>query len=397
MKNILLALLFISLNSFAQIQFEDAYIIDNNGNRIEGLIKNIDWNNNPEKFSFKSDSVATIIEYGANSISEFGVNGIIYKRFTVDIDRSGLNISSMSYERNPEFIKETLFLKLQVDGSAKLYSYLDNNLSRFFYSFDDQMATQLVYKKYKRTETEIGTNVLYKQQLATILICESIDPGRVDNISYTIKPLANIFKDYNSCINPDLVYQQQAKKGVLRFGVRPGVTLNNFKITNDTDTYFKGDIVNFKNVIGFRLGVEIEYLLPFNKNKWSVFTEPNFNYFTQESLDYLNQETQIKYSSFELPIGIRHYFYLNNDSKLFLNGALLLVFPIDSSVELYDTYDYEFEKDTNYSLGAGYQFKNRYSFEFQYKGVIREAFDRGLIKRTSKFTTLSLILGYRFL
>ena len=54
MKKLLLILLAFTLQLFsAQIKFEKGYLITNNGERKEILIKNKDWLNNPTEFTYK--------------------------------------------------------------------------------------------------------------------------------------------------------------------------------------------------------------------------------------------------------------------------------------------------------------------------------------------------------
>ena len=42
-----------TLNCYSQISFENGYFIDNDNQKINCLIKNLDWENNPTKFKYK--------------------------------------------------------------------------------------------------------------------------------------------------------------------------------------------------------------------------------------------------------------------------------------------------------------------------------------------------------
>jgi len=48
----------ISLNSFAQINFEKGYLITDQGGKKEGFIKNFEWKNNPKSIEFRIDPEA---------------------------------------------------------------------------------------------------------------------------------------------------------------------------------------------------------------------------------------------------------------------------------------------------------------------------------------------------
>ena len=67
---------------------------------------------------------------------------------------------------------------------------------------------------------------------------------------------------------------------------------------------------------------------------------------------------------------------------------------MNSSVSLENQKDFEFEKGTNYSVSLGLKMSDKFSIEYQYKGKENWAFDRGLIRRTSSFGSMAVILGY---
>ena len=388
-----LILLLISNLSIAQITFDPGHFINNEGEKIEGFIKNIEWNNNPESFEFMDSENGNKKTYSIDEVAEFKVDRFLFKRFEVDIDRSSNLNSSLSLHKNPDFQKETLFLLLLVEGDANLYSYNDKSLVRYFYSLDHENSYQLVYKKYLRNTSEITTNNLFRQQLSQILKCNSISSNRFQHLSYSKTELTKFFKDYNTCKNPELIYHKETSKGNFLYSIRPGVTLNNFKI--DTDAFYaNGQIVHFQNTLGIRLGIEVEYVFPINKNKWSLITEPSFIYINDEALDYLGKTSIWKYNSVELPLGIRHHMFLNEHSKIFINASLVWMFQIDSKVTLFDGKDFVFESRSNFALGVGYKFKNKYSFEFQYRTPQRLDFGRGSVDQTAYIDNMALILGY---
>jgi len=310
------------------------------------------------------------------------------------MDRSSNISSSLSLEKNPVFKKETLLLQLLVEGDADLYAYRDKNLMRYFLFIDNNIE-QLVYKKYMQSKSQIAKNNLYKQQLSQKLKCHSIQAKQFESLTYSKAELIGIFKDYNTCKNSDYVYNKKENKGSFQLSIRPGVTLNNFKI--QTDAYYAdGEIVNFQGMTGFRLGAEVEYVFPFNKNKWSIISEPTYNYISAETLDVSDNPSYLDYNSFELPLGLRHYLFLNDDSKIYLNASIIVVLQLDSKVRMFDGYDFEFESGTNFALSIGYKFKNKFAIEYQYKTTEKFDFDRGTIHQPTFFDSMALILGYSF-
>ncbi len=62
-----------SFKSYSQITFEKGYFINNNNKKIDCLIKNNDWKNNPIEFNYKLLNDKNIQIASINSIKEFGI------------------------------------------------------------------------------------------------------------------------------------------------------------------------------------------------------------------------------------------------------------------------------------------------------------------------------------
>jgi hypothetical protein len=116
-KFFLLLFLIISLYSNSQIIFEPGYYIDDDNVRVDGLIKNLDWDQNPDSFEFKLTENSVQEELSIDFVKEFGVlDKIKYERHFVNIDRASIIIGELSSVRGNQFTQENLFLKVLVDG-----------------------------------------------------------------------------------------------------------------------------------------------------------------------------------------------------------------------------------------------------------------------------------------
>ena len=135
----------IGFQSFAQIRFEEGYYIDNNGNRTECLIKNIDWRDNPTEFKFKLNDNAEVESKNIEEIKEFGIyEESRFIKAKVEIDHSSKErIDQMSKNKDPEFSSETLFLRVLVSGKANLYEYGQSDSKKYFFSVDEKEIKQL--------------------------------------------------------------------------------------------------------------------------------------------------------------------------------------------------------------------------------------------------------------
>ncbi|MEH0154416.1 tRNA modification GTPase [Limibacter armeniacum] len=392
---IFLILVNFSAKSYTQIIFEKGYFIDNDSQKIECLIKNIDWKNNPIKFDYKISESQSSESIGIDSVLEFGIGDVSkYRRYTVEIDRSSELLNNLSIHRNPTFQKEQLFLKVLVEGDAILYGYEDGNLKRFFYQKrnEEEAPKQLVYKAYQNKGGYIGYNNQFRQQLWNHLKCEKISLKDIERLDYEKKDLIGLFVQYNGCSGEAAVvsYEPSKKRDIFDLTLRLGMAYSQLMVKSSIYGDYTST-VNFEDKITFRVGLQAEFYLPFNKNKWSVLTEPTFQCFISEGVirDNVNK---IHYQSIEVPIGLRHYFYLNHKNKLFLNGVFLVDFSNNSKIDRENAVDLEIKTRNNWAFGFGYKYRNKYSCEVRYQ-TNRELLSDYLY-HSANYSTLSLMLGY---
>lgn len=404
-KLLLILLLTVSLNALAQIKFENGYFINEANQKTECLIKNIDWKSSPTEFEYQLASDAEIKKESIKNIREFGVyNSAKFIRETVDIDRSSVNIQDLSRERNPIFKQETLFLRVLVEGGYNLYEYSDGNLRRFFYSSKDKKIEQLVYKQYmalhrynyKPALVQATKNNYYQQQLLNDMKCETITLKTVENVDYKRGDLMNFFKEYNQCNNSAPTYfEKKPKRNVFDLTIRPRMNYSSLSISDKPVQKFK---TQFDSELEFGIGVEMEFYLPYNKNKWSVIVEPTYHTYTTEKITTKksNYVAKVDYNSIEVPFGLRHYFYLNDDSKLFVNATYSYSFRLGSSITFTRddnraTEYLELDPNKNFAFGAGYKYNDKFSVELRYNS--RHVLDNYL-EWKSNYNSTSLIIGY---
>ena len=386
--------LILYLNSYSQITFEKGYFINNSGEKIDCLIKNLDWDNSPNRIEYKLSESSEEDILNLESVKEFGLYNNIskYISINVNIDRSSDNLRDLSDSKNPVFNKEQLFLKVLVEGKASLYSYKNWDLVRFFFSTDSLEFEQLIYKKYNVSQNTVGKNNSFRQQLFSELKCENITLKKIKSLDYDQSNLLNIFTKYNECANSEFVqYGEKIEKGDLfNLSIRPGINSSSLSVYNISGTSFAD--ADFDNKLSMRLGFEAEFIMPFNRNKWAVIIEPTFQYYKSEKDLPFNLVAYADYKSIQIPIGLRHYFFLNNNSKIFINASYFFDFPLNSAIT-YDGYENTFKFKVNNGLvtGLGYKYKDNYSFEFRYNP------SRNIIDGffwVSEYKSISLIFGY---
>jgi len=395
-----IALITISfIESYSQVIFENGYFINESNKKIDCLIKNIDWKNNPTEFEYKLSQNDTVKKETIQTVKEFGINNVSkYIRAKINIDRSSDQIKNMSSDRNLNFQEELLFLKVLIEGEASLFIYTDGNLTRFFYKLKDSEINQLVYKRYL-VNIKIKENSYFKQQLFLQLKCEKIGLNDIERLKYSKRDLEKIFITYNECHSLNYInYEPMQKKDLFNLTIRPGINYSSLVIQN-TLTGSRGD---FGSKFGIRFGIETEFILPFNKNRWGIIIEPTYQYYKSEQSEENSSVSggilvsKVDYKSIELPVGVRHYFYLNDKSKLFTNISYVFDFPNNSSIKFLRNDDsmlseLEIKSRWNLALGVGYKYKDRYSFEMRYNTNRKILSD--YVFWNSSYNSFNLIFG----
>jgi hypothetical protein len=392
MKIILTLVSFLCLTaSYAQINFEKGYFINNSNEKIDCYIKNLDWKSNPTEFTYKTTIDGEKATAEISTVKEFGVeNEFKYQRYTVDIDRSTDAVGDLSPFKEPMFNREQLFLKVLVQGKASLYGYKDRNLKRYFYSKDAIGVTQLVYKNYKIDEFSKAQNTMYKQQLWNNARCEIEDQAIVNRVAYKKRDLVKYFVNFNTCSKVDFEDFAKNKNSVGTFGInlRPGFNSSSIEYERLNGSTYD---TKYDNEIAFRIGVEFEFVMPFNKNKWSFIVEPTYQSFKAEKSEFVS----IDYSSIEVPMGVRHYMYLNEKSKLFINLQAVLDFPNNSKLNYRENASLKLRSKPNLAFGFGYKYGDKFSIEL--RGHSHRNVLDGFVGWKSAYKTTSLILGYSIL
>jgi len=407
MKKKLFILVFtiLNFNSYSQTQFEKGYFINNSNQIIDCYIKNIDWKNNPTQFEYKLSENIKSQKSTIKLVKEFSIyNKSKYIRKTINIDRSSNNINKLSKDRNPIFKEEELFLKVLVEGKSNLYQYVDDNLIRYFYSKENSNIEQLIFKHYITKENYEGSNNRFRQQLWADLKCPNHKMSKIESVDYNKKELINYFTEYSKCHNNELVYlEKKEKKGEFNFSLRPRLNNSTLTIKNPERDYKNS---YFENKTGFGLGLEVEFIFPSKKNKWSLLIEPTYQYYnskTSREAEHISGGTlisKIDFSSIEVPIGVRHYFSINKSSKFFVNAAVMFDIILTDEIKFtrIDGSISDTEKiDTTFTpvLGFGYKFNDKFCFE------IRRQFHKKILARypfwESDFNPTSIVFGYSFL
>ena len=367
----------VSLTTFAQSEVIEGYIVNNQHQRMNCMIRNVGHEESMMNYEFKLKESEEFEEIEISKIEEFGVD----KEFKcirelVYIDVTNTNIPDKK-DAILQWQKGHIYLRILFEGElASLYSFFYKGKTSFYYSWGDNPIEPLVYKMYYVGTTPAGYQDIlydnsYQVQLKDNLACgNSIDSRKV---TYTEKDLVKYFANYHECKKSD--YHQlestHVRQGKLFF--KPVIQLNSTQVTlkhlskeEPKEFFTKEDGVGF--------GMEIEYVLPYNNYLWSVFSEVNYMTYESDKLD-LNENTypamydgyKIDYKSIETPIGIGLNINLNQNQRYFLKAAFVPNFISGSSYLTFNNgaNKYKFSRASRFLLGVGYNYRN-FGIEFKY-------------------------------
>jgi hypothetical protein len=295
-------------------------------------------------------------------------------------------------------------LKFIVEGKANLYEFEDGSLKKYFFNVDETAVEQLVFKTYL-TKGEIARNNQFRQQIFLSMRCDGTDIEDIEKLEYKEANLTKFFVNYNTCSKADFKnYNEKEKQDLINLNIRPRFVNSSLEISNPSAAYIDYD---FGSKTNFGLGIELEIILPFNKNKWAVAIEPTYHSFQAEKNSYIPNTTvyyvgKVDYKSIEIPISLRHYFFLNKNSKIFANVSYVIDFTTKATFEVKPSIEnspslfvYDLDTVGNVGLGLGYKFQDKYSLEFRYhteRNVLNNE-----VGWNSGYNTFALILGYTLL
>ena len=429
MKKITIAALLSCFFAQAQIVYEKGYFINNAGKKTDCFIENVDWRNNPTTFNYKvSENDSDKKVENIMGVSEFGIDNVsMYRRFTVNIERSQNLSTNLSNSKAPKWNSETLFLLALVAGDASLYSYVDGNVMKYFYETKNTPIEQLVYIRYITSNSAddglnsfsetIQDNNQYKQQLNNNVKCGEMNERTFLNLEYKKNSLVKHFLSYNNCkgSGAEKVINYTANdsdRETFSLRVVVGVSSNKLSITDPSKYY---DMTTDISQIGYRFGVDAEYILPFKKGQWSIFANPSYQKFNPTK-DYttpinspgfssdgtpVNYHLEVNYSYVEIPVGVRRYFFVTKNVRIFANIAYTLVFAKSGgSMDFTNSNNLVNAKENisiidqnNIALGVGctygrFSAEIRYNFERQISEYL--LWDAG-------YKSLGLNLGFKIL
>ena len=322
---IFLLLLFVNI-TFSQENFLPGYIIKTNGDTLKGFIDYRNWGTNPGIIKFKQEKITS--EFTPFDIIEFGVHDEIYVSGTVELETSPFRTNEL--DDNPKINTKikTVFLQSLIIGKKSLYYHKVSFGKEDYYIKNDTTFELLVYKRYLTTfdgKTGIKENKRYQRQLLLYLIdCPQIQV-KLENTSYSLNSLINLFKYYYDCTKSNIKFSKSEENIEFKIGILSGLTLTSLKLNGYIKELFPFLITSLDP----SLGLSVEIIFPGNQRKWSLKNELFYSSykFTEHNEEIINTNEyflytlSIEYSHIKLNNLLR---YKNSFNRFdfFLNGGI---------------------------------------------------------------------------
>ncbi|WP_431121865.1 hypothetical protein [Flagellimonas flava] len=381
----------------SQTRFEKGYYVALDGNRVDCLIQNSNWSDSPNQVTYKIADSADESTIDPNSVLEFGVGGVVYKSVNSQFPETFLKPRKNDNEATPEMVQKTVFVKLILEGKASLYQYREKNQLIYLYQLDDEAIEVLNYKKYVTlNDYKIRENNLFRRQLLEKLNCNN--SSAIQKVQYSRKSLTDYVLKFNSCKDPmGVVGSKEISRKKMKITVKLFAGVQSYDFTYES----QGEDLDFENKTVAKFGAELEGILPFNNNKWSVFLSTDYSKYSS-AIDAPNSATisyDIEVTRLGTLLGGRHYMFLDNKNSFFIEAAL--AFDKDFNSEVNEYFENEFfgdrvipvrEMSFGGSFGAGYSYNQSIYVKVNYYPA--QSILRG--QRTgNELSRLALTLSFR--
>lgn len=335
MKKVLFIILslFSAIQLSAQAKYEQGWIIDSSGNRVDCLINNVGWVNTPDTFDYKLDESSATITAGPSDVKAFSVGGYLFESYDLELDTSTGNLTSFDTIIDAPLEKRLVFLEVLCDGWARLYRYSTPKVKENFFVSTEESPEPLclIDRTYYQSPTEVRYNRSYRQQLYSLLGDRGVDEKEFKGLDYDKQFMVRLFDKVN---------------GVKREKTPSHFALGAYASYKHKEAKYTGDI--------YSAGLSFEYFLPVLNEKMSVTVSPSYTKYTS---------ARQPVETIDLPISFRYRILQAPSFKPYLELTETLWFPMDDYSELlvrggFDRFGAK-GLYSNFSWGAGITFKNR--------------------------------------
>jgi hypothetical protein len=288
-------LLFLTVLSFQSIgqNYRPGYVITLEGDTVRGEINSKNWTISPDGIQFRSGDNSK--DFHALDIRGFVVDNERYTSAIVDIEVSSRDLSSLTYSRDFDIKKDTLFLHIIQQGTNTLYRSTNaKGIENFHIGLTDEIQL-LKYKHYLVNSG--GANPFFKEnmfftnQLNVYLgDCEDLKK-KISSLRYIESDLIKLFALYDDCkgYTSDQTFTYKRKKGFPYLGAIGGITSATTKGVASNASFDNVTKANYDPSIDPAYGLFVGMTLP--KKRSSIFLQVEFVFNSLQFGDSVTIET----------------------------------------------------------------------------------------------------------
>jgi len=415
-----LLLLVLSYSTSAQKNFRPGFIISTSGDTLFGQIDYKAWDVNPTTFAFIKTGESTVNMLGPSSVMAFYVEGDLYESYYTDIDMTPYNPDILKDNKGRNWtVRDSLFLRVLVQGNISLLSYKDGmSKSHFYYQINSDVPEELLYK-YKYIDSIPANSAgitsgrgiqkveFYKGQLIVLLQkCPQMRRD-ISLTRYYEKNIISLMKKYFACTHESYSLVRKSEKTRFVPGIVCGMDWNKINFYGD-NPYSSLEEADFKVSASPVVGLSLDIIFPRNNNRFSlnnqlVMRRLNTSASYKGAIDGGYRQDSLKFDMYytELVTTFRYQF-LQGTVRPFLTAGFANAYAVSTknschinqlSYGYYSEWDgpalksprrYEFSE----IAGAGVMLKN-FSAEVLYES------GNGMSQRC-RTNRINLMFGYRF-
>ncbi len=361
-------LLLVTHTVVGQILYEPGYVIGEDGQRLEGLIQHRDELRNPSDIRFKETDQSKPRTIEIDAVKAFGIgSNVRFLKAVVEIDRSTHKQHMLNQNPNPEWQEDTVLLQFLIEGDVSLFYFQDRKNTAMFVRQGDAEIKQLIYKPYRDTEDQLRYNTFYRNQLGFLLDCAEMEGKPLDQLRYSKSEMIAYFKAYYACTGSSFQdYTLKPKRDAFNLYITGGYRNASFQ---SVPFYFRPlqlQKLDFGQDQGLTFGLDFEYILPFNRNRWALFVAPMYHRFSGTA-EFDGDVLSADYRALELPLGLRRYYFIHPDHKISLALAYQIAFDAGSKGVDFPSFNQRGlslgSNGNQWVIGVGYRYKHILSLE----------------------------------
>ncbi|MCW3117648.1 MAG: hypothetical protein JWM28_1730 [Chitinophagaceae bacterium] len=403
-------------NARSQQNFQNAYVVNINQDTIRGEIDYRYWEKTPRRIEFKKENSENKIFYKPDEITAFHVANQNYVSAIVSLEKSSQRINEL--DNSPDFIfsKDTVFLEALVTGNKPLYYLKDFNEKESFFIKGESGYELLRYKEYLKTVDGISMlvkNEGYKNSLKVYLQeCAGLY-RKIERMSYTLKNMQNLFRDYYTCQGVNPGYQKEIGKNKSEFGVLAGLAVTKLTFSSSASSVNEIANTNFPQSTAFAAGLFYNIYLHRDLKKLSINAELIYSSYKTDGVyeahpndNYSNKTTTSFAFSYIKFNGLVRYTFPVSAAFIYINAGMsngLIISEKNEQKQITTVYTTETIKngpalrdtrnyEQGYIIGLGTKY-NHYSLEARFEKGNGMSSYSNLKSPTKRFYFL---LGYRF-